>query len=102
MVTSASGRVDHLYLHLRNRIDRITENMDEMSLYDSIATASPAAGFFGTLTGFLYIFSQGQSAANLSQSLEFASGPKGCHHHQSLGASKSRHGNRLPPISRGE
>ena len=76
MVTSASGRVDHLYLHLRNRIDRITENMDEMSLYDSIATASPAAGFFGTLIGFLFIFSQGQSAANLSQSLEFAVGLK--------------------------
>ena len=76
MVTDASGRVDHLYLHLRNRIDRITENMDEMSLYDSIATASPAAGFFGTLIGFLYIFSQGQSAANLSQSLEFAVGLK--------------------------
>lgn len=76
MVTDASGRVDHLYLHLRNRIDRITENMDEMSLYDSIATASPAAGFFGTLIGFLFIFSQGQSAANLSQSLEFAVGLK--------------------------
>ncbi len=76
MVTNASGRFDHLYLHLRNRIDRITESMDEMSLYDSIATASPAAGFFGTLIGFLYIFSQGQSAANLSQSLEFAVGLK--------------------------
>lgn len=76
LVTTASGRVDHLYLHLRNRIDRITENMDEMSLYDSIATASPAAGFFGTLIGFLYIFSQGQSAANLSQSLEFTVGLK--------------------------
>ncbi len=76
MVTNASGRLDHLYLHLRNRIDRITEAMDEMSLYDSIATASPAAGFFGTLIGFLFIFSQGQSAANLSQSLEFAVGLK--------------------------
>ncbi|MCC6964078.1 MAG: MotA/TolQ/ExbB proton channel family protein [candidate division Zixibacteria bacterium] len=76
MVTNASGRYDHLYLHFRNRIDRITESMDEMSMYDSIATASPAAGFFGTLIGFLYIFSQGQSAANLSHSLEFAVGLK--------------------------
>lgn len=76
MVTNSSGRLDHLYLHLRNRIDRITESLDEMSLYDSIATASPAAGFFGTLIGFLFIFSQGQSAANLSQSMEFAVGLK--------------------------
>jgi biopolymer transport protein ExbB/TolQ len=76
MVTNASGRFDHLYLHFRNRIDRITESMDEMSMYDSIATASPAAGFFGTLIGFLYIFSQGQSAAHLSQSIEFAIGLK--------------------------
>lgn len=75
-VTNISGRHDHLYLHFRNRIDRITEHMDEMALYDSIATASPAAGFFGTLVGFLYIFSQGQSAATLSQSVEFTIGLK--------------------------
>jgi biopolymer transport protein ExbB/TolQ len=74
MVTNASSRFDHLYLHFRNRIDRITENMSEMTLYDSIATASPAAGFFGTLVGLLYIFGQGQNAAGLSQTPAFAIG----------------------------
>ncbi len=77
MVSNASGRYDHLYLHFRNRIDRITEYLDEMTLYDSIATASPAAGFFGTLVGLLFIFSQAQGAvAGLSSTPTFAIGMK--------------------------
>jgi len=77
MVSNASGRYDHMYLHFRNRIDRITEYLNEMTLYDSIATASPAAGFFGTLVGLLFIFSQAQgSMAGLSSSPQFAIGMK--------------------------
>lgn len=77
MVSNASGRYDHLYLHFRNRIDRITEYLNEMTLYDSIATASPAAGFFGTLVGLLFIFSQAQgTVAGLSSSPSFAIGMK--------------------------
>ncbi len=77
MVTNASGRYDHLYLHFRNRIDRISEYLSEMALYDSIATASPAAGFFGTLVGLLFIFSQSQGhLSNISQSPAFSIGMK--------------------------
>lgn len=77
MVTEASGRYDHLYLHLRSRIDRITEYLNETTLYESVATASPAAGFFGTLVGLLYIFSSSESGiAGLSESPAFAVGMK--------------------------
>lgn len=77
MVTEASGRYDHLYLHLRNRIDRITEYLNETTLYESVATASPAAGFFGTLVGLLYIFSSSEAGiAGLSESPAFAVGMK--------------------------
>ncbi len=77
MVTEASGRYDHLYLHLRNRIDRITEYLNETTLYESVATASPAAGFFGTLVGLLYIFSSSETGiAGLSESPAFAVGMK--------------------------
>lgn len=77
MVTNASGRYDHLYLHFRNRIDRVTDALNETALYESIATASPAAGFFGTLVGLLFIFSQSQEyLSNISQSPAFAIGMK--------------------------
>jgi biopolymer transport protein ExbB/TolQ len=76
-VTESSGRYDHLYLHLRNRIDRITEYMNETSLYESIATASPAAGFFGTLVGLLFIFSNSPGGmSSLSESPAFSVGMK--------------------------
>jgi len=76
-VTNASGRYDHLYLHFRNRIDRISEYLGEVSLYESIATASPAAGFFGTLVGLLFIFSQSQGyMSSISQSPAFSIGMK--------------------------
>jgi biopolymer transport protein ExbB/TolQ len=77
MVTESSGRYDHLYLHLRNRIDTITDHLNEATLYESIATVSPAAGFFGTLVGLLYIFSSSNSGmAGLSESPAFAVGMK--------------------------
>jgi biopolymer transport protein ExbB/TolQ len=77
MVTESSGRYDHLYLHLRNRIDRITESLNETALYESVATASPAAGFFGTLVGLLYIFSSSEAGiAGLSESPTFSVGMK--------------------------
>jgi len=76
-VTNASGRYDHLYLHFRNRIDRISEYLNETSLYESIASASPAAGFFGTLVGLLFIFSQSQGyMSGISQSPAFSIGMK--------------------------
>ncbi|MBU1318244.1 MAG: MotA/TolQ/ExbB proton channel family protein [candidate division Zixibacteria bacterium] len=76
-VTNASGRYDHLYLHFRNRIDRISEYLNETSLYESIASASPAAGFFGTLVGLLFIFSQSQGyMSSISQSPAFSIGMK--------------------------
>jgi biopolymer transport protein ExbB/TolQ len=77
LVTDASGRYDHLYLHLRNRIDRVTDYLNETALYESIATASPAAGFFGTLVGLLFIFSNSQGGmAGLSESPAFSVGMK--------------------------
>lgn len=77
LVTDASGRYDHLYLHLRNRIDRVTDYLNETALYESIATASPAAGFFGTLVGLLFIFSSSQGGmAGLSESPAFSVGMK--------------------------
>lgn len=77
MVTNASRRYDHLYLHFRNRIDRVSDTLSETSLYDSIATASPAAGFFGTLVGLLFVFSQAQGyAGGMSQSPAFSIGMK--------------------------
>jgi len=77
MVTEASGKYDHLYLHLRNRIDRITEYLNETTLYESVATASPAAGFFGTLVGLLYIFASSETGiAGLSESPAFSVGMK--------------------------
>jgi len=77
MVTNASRRYDHLYLHFRNRIDRVSESLSETALYDSIATASPAAGFFGTLVGLLFVFSQTQGyGGSMSQSPAFSIGMK--------------------------
>lgn len=77
MVTNASGHYDHLYLHCRSRIDRIFDYLNETALYESISTASPAAGFFGTLVGLLFIFSQSQGyQGGLSQAPAFAVGMK--------------------------
>lgn len=76
-VINDSRKHDHLYLHMRNRFDKVIENINETALYESISTASPAAGFFGTLIGLLYIFTQSENGiANLTSSPQFAVGLK--------------------------
>ena len=76
-VINESKKYDHLYLHMRNRFDKVTENISETSLYESISTASPAAGFFGTLIGLLFIFTQSENGvASLTSSPLFAVGLK--------------------------
>jgi len=76
-IINDSKKYDHLYLHMRNRFDKVTENINETSLYESISTVSPAAGFFGTLVGLLFIFTQSESGiANLTSSPQFAVGLK--------------------------
>jgi len=76
-VVNDSRKYDHLYLHMRNRFDKVVENIHEVALYESIATASPAAGFFGTLIGLLLIFTQNDGgAAALAQSPQFVVGLK--------------------------
>ena len=76
-VINESKKYDHLYLHMRNRFDKVAENISETSLYESISTASPAAGFFGTLIGLLFIFTQSENGiASLTASPLFAVGMK--------------------------
>jgi biopolymer transport protein ExbB/TolQ len=76
-VINDSKKYDHLYLHMRNRFDKVVENINEVSLYESISTASPAAGFFGTLIGLLFIFTQSENGiAALTNSPMFAVGLK--------------------------
>jgi len=76
-VINDSKKYDHLYLHMRNRFDKVVENISETALYESIATASPAAGFFGTLIGLLFIFTQSENGiAALTNSPLFAVGLK--------------------------
>lgn len=76
-VINESKKYDHLYLHMRNRFDKVSENISETSLYESISTASPAAGFFGTLIGLLFIFTQSENGiASLTSSPLFAVGLK--------------------------
>ena len=76
-VINDSKKYDHLYLHMRNRFDKVIENINETSLYDSISTTSPAAGFFGTLIGLLFIFTQSENGVSgLTNSPEFAVGMK--------------------------
>lgn len=76
-VINDSKKYDHLYLHMRNRFDKVVENINEVSLYESISTASPAAGFFGTLIGLLFIFTQSENGiAQLTSSPMFAVGLK--------------------------
>jgi biopolymer transport protein ExbB/TolQ len=76
-VINDSKKYDHLYLHMRNRFDKVIENISETALYESIATASPAAGFFGTLIGLLFIFTQSENGiAALTNSPLFAVGLK--------------------------
>jgi biopolymer transport protein ExbB/TolQ len=76
-VINESKKYDHLYLHMRNRFDKVIENINETVLYDSITSVSPAAGFFGTLIGLLYIFTQSENGiANLTGSPAFSIGLK--------------------------
>jgi biopolymer transport protein ExbB/TolQ len=76
-VINDSRNYDHLYLHMRNRFDKVVENINEVSLYESISSASPAAGFFGTLIGLLFIFTQSENGiAALTSSPMFAVGLK--------------------------
>jgi len=76
-VINESRKYDHLYLHMRNRFDKVIDNINETTLYDSITSVSPAAGFFGTLIGLLYIFTQSENGiASLTGSPQFAVGLK--------------------------
>ncbi len=76
-VINESKKYDHLYLHMRNRFDKVIENINDTAMYESISTASPAAGFFGTLIGLLFIFTQSENGiSQLTSSPMFAVGLK--------------------------
>jgi biopolymer transport protein ExbB/TolQ len=76
-IVDTSRRYDYLYMHLRSRIDEKIQKLGDMPLYDMIATGSPAAGFFGTLLGLIYIFTQSDiNISSLAGSYQFWVGLK--------------------------
>jgi biopolymer transport protein ExbB/TolQ len=76
-IVDTSKRYDYLYMHLRSRIDEKVQKLGDMPLYDMIATGSPAAGFFGTLLGLIYIFTQSDiNISSLAGSYQFWVGLK--------------------------
>ncbi len=76
-IVDTSRRYDYLYMHVRSRIDEKIQKLGDMPLYDMIATGSPAAGFFGTLLGLIYIFTQSDiNISSLAGSYQFWVGLK--------------------------
>lgn len=68
-------RTDLIYTYFKREVDTVMEDILPKRLHETVAAASPAVGFFGTLLGMLYIFSTGDiPKGHLASTPEFAVG----------------------------
>jgi biopolymer transport protein ExbB/TolQ len=68
-------RFDLIFYHFKRGVERLANDLAPTTLYHTLASASPAVGFFGTLLGMLYIFGAGDtSTTRLASTPTFAVG----------------------------